>query len=522
MIKFQAANRLLSRLPGPLGTALLLYLAFSSSDFAFCIWFAFIPLFRSIRKRPPLQALIQGLISGFIFYYFNLFWITNSIRNFSTLPLPLVWLVLALLAIYLSLYFGLFSLLLAISPVVSWFSTLFLASSWALLEWLRGTLLVGFPWNNLGITITPASAFSLLLSYGGIYTLSFLIMYTNLALYALTSSRKKGPPVRRRQAAALLALPALYFLLLAGGSHAGADNLDYSRPITINIIQPNIPQGEKWDPACRERNFSILEQLSLEAATAVKPGTPHLVIWPEASLPDFFQDAPILRRRLEKLTRQGHFYLLTGSPQYNPTGAGQYQYFNSALLFAPDGRLIAGYDKIKLVPFGEFTPLAQIFPFLGKMVQGADFTAGQQPEPMKTGSFSLSPSICYEGIFPEFIAAGMARKAGFLVNITNDAWFGNSDGPRQHLFNVRPRAMENRCYLLRCANTGISAVVGPDGRIVSQLPLNTRGRLQAIIYPATGTTFYTRHPHLSIFLLALIAAFSTVIMRRSKPDTGFS
>jgi len=145
-----------------------------------------------------------------------------------------------------------------------------------------------------------------------------------------------------------------------------------------------------------------------------------------------------------------------------------------------------------------------------------------QPEPMKTDSFSLSPSICYEGIFPEFIAAGMARKAGFLVNITNDAWFGNSDGPRQHLFNVRPRAMENRCYLLRCANTGISAVVGPDGRIVSQLPLNTRGRLQAIIYPATGTTFYTRHPHLSIFLLALIAAFSTVIMRRSKPDTGFS
>jgi apolipoprotein N-acyltransferase len=161
MIKFQAVHRLLSRLPGPLGTALLLHLAFSSSGYAFCIWFAFIPLFRSIRKRPPLQALIQGLISGFIFYYFNLFWITNSIRNFSALPLPLVWLVLALLAIYLSLYFGLFSLLLAASPAVSWLGTLFLASCWTLLEWLRGTLFVGFPWNNLGVALGPACPVSM-------------------------------------------------------------------------------------------------------------------------------------------------------------------------------------------------------------------------------------------------------------------------------------------------------------------------------------------------------------------------
>ena len=521
MVRFQAADRSLSRLPGPLGTALLLHLAFSSAHFAFCVWFAFIPLLISARRHPPRQALVQGLISGFIFYYLNLSWITNSIRNFSALPLPLVWLVLALLALYLSLYFGLFCLLLAVFPAASWFSTLFLASSWTLLEWLRGTILVGFPWNNLGIAIAPTSPFAFLLPYGGVYTLSFLIIYANLSLYALTSSRGKGPLVRR-QAAALLAVPALYFLLLAGGSHAGADNLDHSRPITVSIIQPNIPQAEKWVPACRERNFSILEQLSLEEAAESKPGTPHLVIWPEASLPDFFQDAPILRRRLETLTRQGHFYLLVGSPQYNPIGKGQYQYFNSVLLFSPDGRLAADYNKIKLVPFGEFTPLASLFPFLGKMVEGADFTAGRRLEPMKTGSFSLSPSICYEGIFPEFTAAGMAKKAGFLVNITNDAWFGDSDGPRQHLMNVQPRAMENRCYLLRCANTGISAVIGPDGRIISRLPLNTRGRLRATIYPAARTTFYARHPYLPILLLALTAAFSAVIARRSRPATGFS
>jgi len=375
MIKFQAANRLLSRLPGPLGTALLLYLAFSSSDFAFCIWFAFIPLFRSIRKRPPLQALIQGLISGFIFYYFNLFWITNSIRNFSTLPLPLVWLVLALLAIYLSLYFGLFSLLLAISPVVSWFSTLFLASSWALLEWLRGTLLVGFPWNNLGITITPASAFSLLLSYGGIYTLSFLIMYTNLALYALTSSRKKGPPVRRRQAAALLALPALYFLLLAGGSHAGADNLDYSRPITINIIQPNIPQSEKWDS---QKDEQIRARLGELTETATRLGGIDLVIWPETALPDFVRVSRPSSQLIYRLAKLGS-PLLEGTMDVLFSESGR-TYFNSSILYGTNGVEIAKYDKQHLVPFGEYVPMEGAFGFVRGVAPApiGDFSPGKR------------------------------------------------------------------------------------------------------------------------------------------------
>jgi len=312
-----------------------------------------------------------------------------------------------------------------------------------------------------------------------------------------------------RRIATLLAVPALYFLLLAG-SHTGIASLDKSLPLKVSIIQPNIPQEEKWNPAYRERNFTILEQLSLETTATSTSEIPHLVIWPEASLPDFFQDAPLFRKRISASTRQGNFYLLAGSPQYDTNRAGKHHYFNSALLFSPGGKLIASYNKIKLVPFGEFTPLASFFPFLGKMVPGADFSTGRRQKPMDLNNFSLVPSICFEGIFPEFIATTMAKKAGFIVNITNDAWFGISSGPQQHLVNIRMRAIENQCYLLRCANTGISAIIKPDGRIIKQLPLGKRGKLEAIIYPTINPTLYARHPYLFILLLTVIAASGIV------------
>ncbi len=504
MIKRQPGNSLFFILPGPICTALLLHLTFSFSRLGPCIWFAFIPLCWSVRTHGSRRAFIQGVIAGGAFYYLNLFWITNSIRNFSDLPIPIALLVMALLAIYLSFYFGFFSFLLANNPLTSWFSILFLASCWTLLEWLRGVLFVGFPWNNLGTALSSGSPFTLLLPYGGVYSLSFLIIYANLAFYSLIFNQDNYPFIMRR-IATLLAVPALYLLLLAG-SHAGVDTLNKSFPIKISIIQPNIPQGEKWNPAYRQQNFTILEQLSLETSETSTSEMPHLVIWPEASLPDFFQDAPLFRDRISTLTRQGNFYLLAGSPQYDTDSKGKHHYFNSALLFSPNGKLIAGYDKIKLVPFGEFTPLANYLPFLDKMVPGADFTAGSPQRSMDLENFSLVPSICFEGIFPEFIAGSITKKAGFLVNITNDAWFGNSSGPQQHLFNTRMRAIENRCYLLRCANTGISAIINPDGRIINQLPLGKRGKLEAIIYPSTSTTFYARHPHLLILLLTVTAA----------------
>ncbi|MCK4378705.1 MAG: hypothetical protein KAW01_05150, partial [Deltaproteobacteria bacterium] len=279
MIKRQPGSSLFFILPGPICTAFLLHLVFSFSRFRPCIWFAFIPLCWSVRAQLPGRAFIQGIISGFAFYYLNLFWITNSIRNFSALPISIALLIMALLAIYLGLYFGFFSFLLANNPPTSWFSILFLASCWTLLEWLRGTMFVGFPWHNLGTALSPGSPFTRILPYGGVYSLSFVIIYTNLALYSLISNQDNNPFMVRR-IATLLAVPALYLLLLAV-SHTGIASLDKSLPLKVSIIQPNIPQEEKWNPAYRQQNFTILEQLSLETAATSTPEIPHLVIWPE-------------------------------------------------------------------------------------------------------------------------------------------------------------------------------------------------------------------------------------------------
>lgn len=516
------SQRWFHRLPPillPMASALLLHAGFAVPSAGLCSWFAFLPLFWSITRTNTLPAFIQGMITGFIFSAINLCWITNAIRNFTSLPLVATLLIMALLAAYLSLYYGLFALLVARHPPGSWIGTLFLAASWTLLEWLRGTILYGFPWNLLGYTVGEHSFYLNILPYGGIYSLSFLVIYGNLALFVLFNRRHQAMDFLR-QAALLLTVPALFALFAAMGLSPVAQL--NRQTIQVTIVQPNIPQAEKWAPAFREQNFAVLEQLSRQAALQTSPDSPHLIIWPEAAIPDFLQDAPDFQTAIALLLASTNSYLLAGSPRHlGCEDSPPYRYYNSAMFFTPEGTIASLYDKIKLVPYGEFTPLAELLPFLGKMVPGADFSPGNQVITPFLNGTPFVPSICFEGIFPEFIAGAMADGAGFLVNITNDAWFGLSAGPRQHLANTRMRAIEHRCYLLRCANTGISAIIDPTGRIIDQLPLNCRGVLQAAITPMTTPTFYARHPYGFIVCLAVMAAITGICLETSKND-GFS
>ncbi|MEA3348156.1 MAG: apolipoprotein N-acyltransferase, partial [Pseudomonadota bacterium] len=153
-------------------------------------------------------------------------------------------------------------------------------------------------------------------------------------------------------------------------------------------------------------------------------------------------------------------------------------------------------NKIKLVPYGEFTPLAEFFPFISKIVPGLDYTSGDKIHNFSLKQLKIAPSVCFEGVFPAFTARFFKAGANLLINLTNDAWFGDSPGPRQHLLNVRLRALENRCYIIRCANTGISAIINPQGEIEHQLPLNREGLIETVITPSRETTFFARHPNL--------------------------
>ncbi|MBW1645372.1 MAG: apolipoprotein N-acyltransferase [Deltaproteobacteria bacterium] len=503
---------LLPALAAPAATAVLLHLALGYPAGRFLGLAALLPLCWSLdHQRERLSPGRQGLLCGFIFAYLDLFWITHSISSFTSLPYLATLAIMALLAAYFSLYFGAFGWLLGRCPPRSLAAVIFLAGGWTVLELCRGTLVYGFPWNLLGGVLGHSGWGRSLLPLGGVYLLSFLVCYLNLAVFALWQQHRSWPATGRALGKFAL-LPAILLTLpLLAGPPPG---LDQHRPLTVSLVQPNIPQAIKWDPAYREQNFARLEALSRRAAAAAPAGIPHLVVWPEAAIPDFLQDAPDFRRRLAALARKNHCYLLAGGPRYQRRdGKRPPAYFNSAFLYSPAGELAATYDKVKLVPFGEFIPGGRLLPFIGKLVPGADFSPGRRPAPLPFGATSMAVSICFEGIFPAYIAE-LGRQAGFLVNITNDSWFGKTAGPRQHLENTMLRAAENHRWLVRCANTGISAVVTPNGRREKSLPLNCKGILQTTIYPAREPTFYAAHPWLPPAAILLAAAGAWLCLRR--------
>jgi apolipoprotein N-acyltransferase len=282
--------------------------------------------------------------------------------------------------------------------------------------------------------------------------------------------------------------------------------------LSVCIIQPNIPQAEKWRPENRDKIITKMLSLTRQAARR----NPGLVVWPEASLPLLLERKPLLRGELQQIVDQSSFTLLLGGPRYLiPAGGKRKRLYNAIFCFRPH-RPVATYDKVKLVPYGEFTPLAEFFPFIGKLVPGLNYSAGSKIRLFALPDYNIAPSICFEGVFPAFTARFFAAGANLLVNLTNDAWFGDSPGPRQHLLNIRLRALENRTWIVRCANTGISAVIDPAGRIIKHLPLNQAGILDATLHPASGPTFYARHPSWPLFAAGLLLLFFGACRRMRK------
>jgi apolipoprotein N-acyltransferase len=283
----------------------------------------------------------------------------------------------------------------------------------------------------------------------------------------------------------------------------------------IAIFQGNIDQSLKWNPAFQEQTIRIYQDLSLKDG----PDS-DLMIWPETAVPFYFLNENRLTPRLFDLTRETGSHLLFGSPAFG-LREGQVRYYNRAYLLSPEGR-ISFYDKVHLVPFGEYVPLKRFLPFVGKMVQAVgDFSPGE-------GSYGLSFSrgkagvlICFETIFPELSRALKKDGCTLLVNLTNDAWFGRTSAPYQHLSMLTFRAVENRVWVARAANTGISAFIDSTGCIRRVYPLFQRGGIHAIIPLRPGLSFYTRYGDLIFLLCALIFGWGAWRwIRRKKRFTG--
>jgi len=490
----------------------LLVLAFPKFNFEMVSWIALIPWLWALNKKSPLQAAYLSLLAGFVFFTGLLYWIYVVLTEYGHLPGPVSVFFLVLLTAYLSLYFSAFGFLLRWAEEKTGLpETLFAPPLWVSLEYLRGFLFSGFPWGLLGYSQFLTLSMVQISDVTGIYGVSFIIVLVNVSLYRLVAalSRTGIKPVLKELLASgiILAMTGIYgqWRLAELDRKAQDEN-----PYPVSLIQGNIRQDVKWEPQFQEETLRIYTDLTRQA----KSQHPDLIIWPETATPFFFQAVLPYRDRILELSQEMGVPILFGAPAFDRDGP-KISYFNSAFLISPEKKILGRYDKIHLVPFGEYAPLAGVLGFTRDIIGAiGDFTPGKGVHNLALPWGKFGVLICYEAIFPELTRSFVERGAQFLVNITNDAWFGRTAAPYQHLAMATVRAVENRVYIARAANTGISAVIDSGGRVVQSTDLFTGEILSGRIKISKSRTFYTQFGDLFTYLCVGFSALFFILVRR--------
>jgi len=448
-------------------SGILLTAAFPKIAWHILSWIAFVPLFYAMKDKSVSVGLKLGFFTGVMHYTTLLYWIPGVVVTYGRLPVPVGWAVLLLLVMYLSLYpmafAGTLSCFRKNTAMYFWLAPFL----WPGLEYVRAFLLSGFPWENLGCSQYKWLRLIQISDIFGVYGLSALIVAVNMGFFELCDAIGQ----RRTLSWKPIAVTALAMAgILVYGTFRMAE-VDEAAEIapkrTVALVQGNIDQAQKWIPAFRDETLTRYGKLT---ASALRH-RPDLTIWPETALPFYLLHDEIPTAQVLDLIRKSHGYFILGSPSFR-VDEGGIRYFNSAFLLAPDGNVVGKYDKVHLVPYGEYVPLKKYLPFLGKMVEAVgDFEPGETGRLLSLGEKKVGVLICFEVIFPELARAAVQNGAQLLVSITNDAWFGTTSAPYQHLSMAVFRAVETRRALARAANTGVSAFVDPVGRILDDTPL---------------------------------------------------
>ncbi len=482
-------------------------------------WVALVPLLWAIDGERPRRACALGWLAGLSFFLVAFAWIPGTIGRAGAAGPPIA--VLALLAIsaLLALYVAVFAASLRLfesrmegdGPIAA-------VVLWVALEWLRARGPLPCPWNLLGYSQIPHLQLVQIADLTGIYGVSALVVAVNSVLYSALARR--ASPVRLAVVAALCVAVFAY-----GHFRRAAPSAE--RQLRVGLVQPAIDPNQKWDPARRVEVVARQEALSREAAA----NAADLVVWPEASTPYVFDGDRALTDRMIEFVRELRVPLLFGSTALvsRPLGRGEvWTSLNRSWLLAADGRVAGRYDKMMLVPFGEYVPWPRLFFFVHKVVPGVgDFLPGVEPTLFALGETRFAVLICYEATFPDLARRFVDRGAELLINQTNDAWFGDGGAPRQHLAMAVVRAIENRVPLVRVANTGISAVVTPRGEMAEQIPLGARGvRVVGVAVGRVERTFYTRHGDVfaeaAVLAAVLMVLYAGWIAPRRSPRRGGS
>jgi apolipoprotein N-acyltransferase len=490
-------------------------------------WIAFAPLLVALlRTRPagaleiegsvnlqpakPAQAFLLAYVSGILWYAGTCYWIYDTMHQYGGLSAPLALLALFLFCLYLALYHGLFGLLLSLATGPGRDNRLALLSApflWVTAELAR-TRITGFPWNLLGTAQVDNISLSRITTWTGVYGISFEIMLVNVALAAAFL-------VPRKRRSTLLIASVAAAAVLQAGVMVGAPALAADRAALL--VQENIAVDTNWTRAAFERTLRELTDLSLKAETSATPSTGgtslkqkiDLIVWPESPAP-FFTSDPLFREPVGQLARGANAWVVTGAIGNSPATPGRAtasRVFNSAALISPSGEWTARYDKVHLVPFGEYLPFPRLFAFAGGLTKEVgEFTPGESRAPLNASGMPIGIFICYESVFPGEVREFADQGAQVFVNLSNDGWYGDSGAYAQHLNQTRMRAIENDRWILSATNTGVTASIDPYGRTVARLPRKERAALVAPYALTSVTTFYTRHGDWLAWLCAIISA----------------
>ena len=483
-----------------LASAALLILVFPEFHLAWLAPVALTPLLLAVaRESRPWRRFLLGWVVGVVYWAGVCYWIEFVLAVHGGLGPVAGWTLLLLFAAAKGLHMAVFALLAGIL-MRRWWAAPAVAALWVAVEVTHGSL--GFAWLALGDAGIDMRIPMRLAPFTGVYGLSFVFVLM-AAVLALALARRP----RRELLWLLLLAPPLAFLPPLPPPERGSE--------TALLAQPNISETEDWTVESMDQMERQQVMLTLRGALEEVEHPPSIVVWPEVPAPLYYYEDEHFRSYADNLARMTHAYLLLGIVAHTPEGAP----LNSATLVSPTGIAISRYDKVNLVPFGEYVPWP--FGFASKISnQVGDFAAGKKVVVSPVGRHRIGTFICYEAVLPNFVRRFADAGAEALFNVSNDGWFGRSAARRQHLEMVRMRAAENRRWLLRSTNDGITATIDPAGRPRGTLPLYVAATSYTGFSYISGKTFYTRFGDWFAWLCATIALACLVAEVIDLPFAG--
>ncbi len=501
-------------------SGLLLVLSFPTVDLFPLAWIALVPLLLFLyHKEDHWTAFKSGFYFGLVYFFGTLYWIYHSIHFYGAVPFVPSFLLILVLCMYFSLYPAFFALLYSANLKRTDMPALVAAPLlWTTLEFLRSYVLGGFPWSSLGYSQYTFLPLIQIADITGVYGVSFLIVAVNAAIVDVILFKQRH---KERPLASLLPTISGFIalgLFIVFTLSYGVYRLHQHRSGTVvkaAVIQGNIEQDKKWDPSYQQAVINQYRDLSFSAARE----RPELIVWPETAVPFFYRTDKELTAYMVSFEQQLNSYLLFGSvlakDRSDMPKSAATRYTNSALLLDKNGTITYIYDKIHLVPFGEFLPLRPLLSFVDLTGAIGDFVPGESYTKAVTPFGSFGTVICYEIIFPGLVRKFYTNGGDFIVTITNDAWFGKTPGPYQHFSMAVFRAIENRKPVIRSANTGISGFIDSCGRILAKTDLFTRTYLVSSVKTDRTLSPYTKYGDIFSYL-SIIGTLLLLIRKRNR------